>query len=226
MGVDPASMVRPRAPGRFTLSVAAACVASGVAAGAASSAPRHSCQVPRTHVVASSRRAVIRAQPRHHPGASYFGCAFATGRSHKLYRETTGFMVAGESVERTAVKDVYGALAIRHEDLAGGCWSQIRVFNLRTGRRLRQSFALDPSDPASASSRPCPSVARLVITGTGGAAWATTSTSGWPYVEVRKNDKHGQATLDRGAIRPSSLRLRGHVLSWVRAGVRHHVRLG
>jgi hypothetical protein len=84
----------------------------------------------------------------------------------------------------------------------------------------------DPNDPTSASSRPCPSVARLVINGTGGAAWATTKPANWPFVEIRKDGRRGQATLDRGAIKPSSLRLRGHTLSWVRAGVRHHVRLG
>jgi hypothetical protein len=215
-----------RARSLLVLCVVAACAAPATVASAA----RHtsaSCSVARTHVVASSRRAVIRAQRHHSPGAWYYGCAFASGRSHKLFRETSGSMVTSEFVTRAAVDNVFGALAVRHLDIAGGCWSQIKVFNLRTGDPLRQALALDRNDPASASARPCPSVARLVVTGTGGAAWATTSTKSWPTVEIRKDDKHGQATLDRGAtINPKSLRLHGHTLSWVDGGVRHHVRIG
>jgi len=211
------------------LCVAGVC-AAGISTGAAASGPLHasaSCTVPHTHVVASSRRAVIRAQRRHHPGAWYYGCAFASGRAHKLFQETTGSMVTSEFVERAAVNNVFGALSVRHLDIAGGCRSQVKVFNLRTGRRLRQAFGLDPADPPSASTRPCPSVARLVVTGTGGAAWTTTSTTNWRSVEVRKDDTHGQATLARStAINPKSLRLHGHTLSWVDAGVRHHVRIG
>ena len=64
----------------------------------------------------------------------------------------------------------------------------------------------------------------LVLTSSGALAWAQRASDG--QIEVVARSRSGRRVLDRGAIPPSSLRLRGSALVWTNAGVERSAPLG
>lgn len=89
---------------------------------------------------------------------------------------------------------------------------EIRRVNLRT-RRVRNPTLADYELPRM-----------LRLTAKGTVAWTAEMRDG--DVVVRTAGRFGRFTVDRGAIAPRSLRLRGNVLSWTRDGEKRSVTLG
>lgn len=73
------------------------------------------------------------------------------------------------------------------------------------------------------------SLVAYVVSASGNIAWSEVSSIGLGSertVKIRRELGHTITTLDQGAnIRPSSLRLNGHSVSWIAGGHRRHARL-
>jgi hypothetical protein len=103
--------------------------------------------------------------------------------------------------------------------------SMLSVIDLATGRRTASAPATAPENRAesfiSATSLSIDPAGTLVWVGSRSAVGAFT-----PIYEVRALGEHGDQLLDSGAhIKPSSLTLSGHELSWIDGAHQRHAQL-
>lgn len=169
---------------------------------------RPTCARADSHTIASDR--VARVYSWH---STVYGCAL--GRTYRL-----------GAVSRSISESRVGPVALAGEDVAYG----LATYGVDTGstevvvRRLTSGKTLHRD---SATSRPLgpeafQSVDSLVLRRDGAVAWigqAQSIVSHSREVEVVRDDRRGEATLDEGtAIATGSLRLNGSTLTWKHGG--------
>jgi Tol biopolymer transport system component len=150
----------------------------------------------------------------------YYGCLYATGRIVRL-EEGGGI---SPTLGELALAGRYVGYEIESEGTDVGRYADLFVADLRSGRVIRSTNSVDPSTGSSYAD-----VRRLVITRAGSIAWVvrplTEDDRRLPY-QVHKFDRSGARMLDSGRrIRPKSLTLHGHRISWRNGQNRRSARL-
>ena len=201
-------MVRPATSGAALLALLVLCTPA--------SAELRRCAPKRADVVAQNRLVQVYDAGDWHPeAAGQYACL----------RDRRGwvYLSDGDSLSEDAIEirlaATYVAFRVQSPpNCKGNCPEgyedpdELRWVNVRTRRVREPVLAVDEY----------PRTLRLTKRGT--LAWTAELTGG--VVVVRTAGRFGRFTLDRGAIAPRSLRLRGNVLSWIRDGRRRSVTLG
>jgi hypothetical protein len=163
---------------------------------------RQRCAAGAGIVVLHSKKAVVLKQ-----GNDYYGCLRSTRRrfyvassSHNQYEST--------EIGPTLLRGVYFSYATESGDINEDCRASVSVVSIRT-RAARYAVAALGSGKFGA----CPSVSKLVGTGSGAVAW-TASQGSDKFVRTM-----ARGTLDQGPdIDVASLALAGTTISWTNGG--------
>lgn len=210
---------------KTTLLLATALVVPDGAHGAASDAV---CEARGSRTVIKTDHATI-----YRRAGTTFGCLFSVGRRFKIgeYSPADERELGIESQRRVRLAGRFVAF----EDFVEAPRTlkyAVRVFDLRTGRKVRDAPTGPTPPEADRETQFGVAVGIGPTTGlrlraTGGVAWiARNRYVPEPQFQVRKNDRTGHTELAAGAdIQPSSLTLSGSLLGWVEAGQEQKVRL-
>jgi hypothetical protein len=197
------------------LAALTACGSSSGMSSGSSSSP--SCAPAHATALAADGRASVYVSSGH-----VYGCANSTHRRYLLGASARSIREGRAGPVVLAGVDVAYGLSRFGVDTGS---TQVMVRRLTDGKLLHGA----PATSSVAGPESYQSVSALVLKPDGAVAWIGQSNSigGRGHgVEVHRFDTRGQSVLDRGSgIGPSSLRLRGSVLSWTNSGRRRSATL-